>query len=113
MLNLYMPSVSNLQTTPRGTRQANNGLRRDDTALLLSHQQLFAFSQTASMLRFPGLQDRRFNAEALLQLSLIDLLNLLCLIPISKDDWSIKNVNVRNTKLMKLLRLRVRQTLIV
>lgn len=64
------------------------------------------------MLRFPCVQDCRFDAQVLLQLSSINLLHLQRLVPSTRDNGSIKDVNVRDTKLKKLVGLRVRQALI-
>lgn len=113
MLSFYMPSMSNPQTAPCSMKQANDNPRLDDAALLLSLQQLFALPQSASILRFPCLQDRRFDEEPLLQFLLTNLLTLRRWVPSSESDGRVENVNVRNVELTKFVGLRIRQALIV
>ena len=64
------------------------------------------------MLRFPGLQDRRFNAEVLLQFSSINFLRSQCLVPSYKGDGSINDVDIGDMELTKLVGMRVLQALV-
>lgn len=112
MLSLYLPFASDLQTDPGKTILADDNPLRDDAALLRFSQQSFALPKTASMLHFPCLQNRRFNAEVLLQFSSINLLRLQRFVPSNKGNGRIKDVDVRDLKLTKLVGMRVLQALI-
>ena len=104
--------MSKSQTAPRSTKQANDTPRVDDATLLLFPQQLFALPQSASILRFPCLQDCRFDEESPLQFLLTNLLTLRRWVPSSESDVRVEDVNVRNVELTKFVGLRVRQALI-